>query len=241
MAKKTTAIVQDAVPLPPGPLDTPPPVPVPEPVPLPVASAPEAPIPVVPVVPLAPLAPEEVDPDALVGAIAEVPPPPESVGAAAFHTPTVEELTAFAPPPPLEIPPAALQDPEVIAPPLESLAEPAAAPAAPIAPDFDSLPARVQAELRAGYALVHGRAAEFKYAPREEPIVQATSGEEPKPQEDVIDWDRLPERTRLELEAGRRHLAARQAEYRDVQRRVQEQAAKDLHEGKIGTLDYPAR
>lgn len=229
----------------------------------------DPPLPPVSVTPPSPEPPVE-DPNATIGAIMESPPPPESIGAPVFHTPTPEELAAFgaidvdpafpppvAPPTEPEPPPARMRN-DMHGQSSESgdgtAGDYGSRPHAPVPvitapavpPDelaFEQLSERTKAELRAGHAALGSREP-FQYRPPvDTPPPPPTAAElaAAPPVPDVVDWNTVSLKTRLELEAGQRRLKERDTDYRAVQARVKEQQARDLADNKVGSLDYPAR
>jgi hypothetical protein len=118
--------------------------------------------------------------DALVGPIAEL--PPEGTGAPAFQALSPELLAEFPPPPPLVLP--------------------TQAEAAPAEPPVEHQNSRggvfPQAPVHA-YEVTQG----IRSTP---PVIVDTKPEEPPPP----NWDNLPERTRAELEMGRKQVGGTQ-------------------------------
>ncbi len=116
----------------------------------------------------------------------------------------------------------------------------------PSPPAFDDLPEKTRAELMAGHLALGRSEASFRFVQpldRQDVTTQphapaAIPSDAPKDEE--IEWSKLPERTRAELQAGRDRLASKRADYQEVRRREAEQRAKDLADGKVGDMSYPA-
>jgi hypothetical protein len=188
--------------------------------------------------------------------------PPEVVGvAAAFHTPTLDELKDFPPPPPLTAPIAAVAAPPAMddktthgkammgtrtEPPKVVETRPAPPPAGTA---FDDLPEKTKAEMRAGQQAIGHRGDDAslsraidQQAPNKERPGATSHGRNERPAGSDIDESKLSERTRLELKAGRDLLARKNADYKAVLDKVAGNAAKRLDEGAPAApsdLDYP--
>lgn len=216
-------------------------------------------------------APEGTEPsdDRLVGEI--VPPPPEGEGTPVFHAADEATLKEFPPEPPLVLPGEAVQGavlggvdhtaqpgnmrsgvfphaPQEITQRIKSappnIVEIAPAEPPP-APRFEDLPERTRLELEAGRKAVGGRGPSLSAAVASMPTPEPSSNrpEQKAAPEAEPSWDDLPERTRLELQAGAETLRRKDADYRAVQEKIKAQDAQRLADGapvKAGDLDYPA-
>lgn len=198
--------------------------------------------------------------------------PPEVTGVTPeFRQPTADELKEFPPPPPLVMPTEPTPDPApqpTVAPvgiPLVMDDKSASAGVVvgtrteppkvvetrptppPPAPSFEDLPEKTKAEMRAGRTAIGGAAVSFEQAVEQQapdaPRDAARPHDaEPRPGDAAVDLSQLPERTRLEIQAGRDLLARKRADYQAVVDKVAGDAAKRLEEGgpaKPSDLDYP--
>ena len=209
----------------------------------------------------APVPDAPIPDDRPVGEIIEA--PPEGEGTPAFRMLDAGDIDAFPPPeplPPLPVIPGPTPDHPVrqgvfpTAPPSSILTseQPSrmgaddpnvvvtTTPEPPAPPAFDHLPERTRLELAAGRAAVGGkiplaeavRAAAPSQPTSNTPLPPPAVEEEKEP-----DWSSLPERTRIELAAGREALRRRDADYRETLRRVDEANRQRLTENAPAHAD----
>lgn len=191
---------------------------------------------------------------------------------APFHNPSTSELDKFAPPPPLPPLPAGVTESAVDAQdaaPIEAhprqlvhgdrttmlgltlqhevpapnivASEPVEAPILP--PRYSHLPKKTQMELRRGWLHTHSSMDGF-FIENSQPMPPEPEAPPPPPELDPrVDYDKLPLRTKLELEAGAKRLHRAQTDYQAVLDQVARNDAARLQEGekpKAGDMDYAA-